>query len=255
VATVAKSRAEQRWRDQVDHRIVKAVRPLASALRRFHRSRIDGVANLPAGGALLVGNHGLIGYETVVFFEELLRETGRMPLGLADRWFFKVPGLREALVRLGGMYGSPDNAHRALTRGDLVVCYPGGAREVLKRRSEQRYRLLWENAKGFARSALRAKVPIVPFAAAGVDDTYDIVSRMRGTGELLMGHAKYDLPVVWGHGPLPRRVPFWFRVGAPIAIPDASPDDEDAIDALHKETWTQTQALLDQLVTEWRCAF
>jgi 1-acyl-sn-glycerol-3-phosphate acyltransferase len=162
-----------------------------------------------------------------------------------------VPGLRDVLVRLGGMYGAKVNAHRALDDGHLVVCYPGGAREVLKHDPAQRYRLRWEKSCGFARVALQAGVPIIPFAAAGVDDTYQIVSRLRGSGKLLMGHDKYDLPLLYGMGPLPAPVPFWFRIGKPISTLHAVADEDRAVEHLHRVAWTAAQRLLDELVADW----
>lgn len=236
----------ERFRDRVDDRLVSVARMFVHGLEAIHPVRFDGLENLPDGPAVLVGNHGLLGYETALFFAHIFDATGRVPRGCADRWFFKVPGLRDVLIRIGGMYGAPDNARRALAAGHLVVCYPGGAREVLKHDSAQRYKLRWERSTGFARVALEAGVPIVPFAAAGVDHTYEIVSRLRGTGQLLMGHDKYDLPLLSGSlGPLPSPVPFWFRIGAPISTGGAD------VASLHRTAWRVTQALVDELVGEW----
>jgi 1-acyl-sn-glycerol-3-phosphate acyltransferase len=243
------------WAARPDPAFVRAVRPFVRALSLVHPVTIDGMRNLPTGPALLVGNHGLLGYESPLFFERVLAACGRLPIGLADRWFFRVPGLRDLVVRLGGTYGSAANGLRALRRGNLVVCYPGGAREVLKHERDK-YRLLWQKSVGFVRLALSAQVPIVPFAAAGVDDTFRILTHLRGSGELLMGHGKYDLPLVWGSlGPLPRAVPFWFRFGEPIVPPaGAKATDEDVVRELHDKVWKRTQAMVDGLVGEWAAA-
>jgi 1-acyl-sn-glycerol-3-phosphate acyltransferase len=239
----------ERFRDRVDHRLVPLARKLVRALEAIHPVKFEGLENLPDGPAMLVGNHGLLGYETALFFAHILDATGRLPRGCADRWFFRVPGLRDVLVRIGGMYGARKNAQRALVNGHLVVCYPGGAREVLKYDSADRYRLRWEQSLGFARVAMSANVPIIPFAAAGVDDTYQIVSRLRGTGRFLMGHDKYDLPLLVGIGPLPTPVPFWFRIGKPIA-----PSEALDVDHLHQIAWTSAQELLDDTVADWKRA-
>lgn len=101
------------WRDRVDARVVAALRPFARLIAAVHPVRIDGLEHLPEGPALLVGNHGLLGYETLVFFATILEKTGRMPLGLADRWFFKVPVLRDILVGAGGMLGCTTRVARS----------------------------------------------------------------------------------------------------------------------------------------------
>ena len=249
--------AMSRFRHRVDPRVVGAVRPFVRALRLLHPLHAEGLANVPKGPALLVGNHGLAGYETLLFFDLLEQRLGRVPIGLADRWFFKVPLVRSLLVRIGGTYGCPENALDALASGELVVCYPGGAREVLKKTKEECYRLRWEKSLGFARVAIRAQVPLVPFAAAGVDDTYRVVATLGGSGEFLMGHAKYDLPLLWGAGPFPRPVRFWFKFGEPIppGAPSEAHEDENAVRALHAKAWSRTQTMLDELVSEWRGAY
>lgn len=238
-------------RPRLHKALVAAARAVNRALRRYHPVRLEGAENLPRGPALLVGNHGLVGYETMLFFDAIMSETGRHPLGLADRWFFRIPGVRDALVRIGGIYGSRANAVRALTDGHLVVCYPGGAREVLKTDPHHHYGLRWAQSQGFVKVALAAGVPVVPFAAAGVDDIYDVVTVLRGTGKAMMGHDKYDLPVFWGDGPLPRKVPFWFRIGAPLEL-RGDPDDDANVAEHHRTLWSTTQTLVDGLVGDWR---
>ncbi|HVH44055.1 MAG TPA: lysophospholipid acyltransferase family protein [Labilithrix sp.] len=251
---LARAFEEAAWDARVEPKLVRFARPIVRALARLHPLRFDGGEHLPQGPALLVGNHGVLGYESPFFFERVLDASGRLPIGLADRWFFRVPGLRDALVRLGGAYGCTRNALRALGRGELVVCYPGGVRETLKHERDK-YRCLWRESLGFVRLAMTAGVPIIPFAAAGVDHTYRIVGHVRGSGLALMGNGKYDLPLVWGLGPLPRPVPFWFRIGKPIELPrveaETEPLDESDIRDLHAEVWSRTQQMVDDLVEEW----
>jgi 1-acyl-sn-glycerol-3-phosphate acyltransferase len=244
--------ASEDWAARTNPLMVSALRPWIRALARIHPVTFQGIENVPRGPAILIGNHGTLGYESLLFFERVLAECGRLPVGLADRFFFKIPGVRDVLVRLGGARGTIANGLRALAEGQLLVIYPGGARETLKRESDK-YRLLWDKSFGFARLALAAGVPIIPFAAAGVDDTFRVVAHVPWSGRMLMGHGKYDLPLVWGqHGPLPKPVPFTFRFGAPIAPPDGvSADDDEGVRALHRDAWTRTETLLRDLVAEW----
>jgi hypothetical protein len=70
-----------------------------------------------------------------------------------------------------------------------------------------------------------------------------------------MGHGKYDLPIVWGLGPLPRPVPFWFRFGEPIEPPrNVKSTDREAVLSMHAAVWSRTQSMVDDLVHSWRCA-
>ncbi|MFL5347481.1 MAG: lysophospholipid acyltransferase family protein [Hyalangium sp.] len=188
----------------------------------YHRARLLGAEHLPAQGpVLLVGNHGVWGYETPAFFHLVHQATSRYPLGLAERGFFRIPLIRTVLPWLGGVEGTRDNALEALHQGNLVVCYPGGARETFKR-PQGRYLLRWETALGFVRLAAQAGVPIVPFAGFGVDDTFFYPPGEERLGLQLSEHEKYRLPLVLGLGPLPLPVRLTFVVGQPHEPPPAN---------------------------------
>lgn len=188
---------------------------LAGWAARWHAATVSGLEHLPAGPALLVGNHGIYGFEVPVFFYLVHRTTGRFPIGMADRVFFGRGPIRALLARLGGVPGTRDNALALLGAGQLVVCYPGGSREVFKRPAD-RYCLKWERSSGFARIAICAGVPVVPFAAYGVDESYVNLGHLPGTRRLF---GRYAIPVAVGAGPLPLPARFHFRVSPPIAPP------------------------------------
>lgn len=67
----------------------------------------------------------------------------------------------------------------------------GGAREVNKRCGEE-YQLFWRDSPDFVRLAAKCDAIIIPFAAVGADDAYDV---MLEADEVL------DVPVL---GPLMR---------------------------------------------------
>lgn len=184
----------------------------------YHRARLLGIEHLPRSGpVLLVGNHGVWGYETPAFFHLVHQATGRYPLGLAERGFFRIPLIRTVLPWLGGVEGTRDNALTALREGNLVVCYPGGAHETFKR-PHHRYTLRWERALGFVRLAAQAGVPIVPFAGFGVDDAFLYPPGEERLCVQLSQSDKYRMPLVVGV-PLPVR--FTFAVGEPHEPPPA----------------------------------
>lgn len=47
-------------------------------------------------------------------------------------------------------------------------------REVVKKRGEE-YKLFWKDTPDFVRLAARCGALVVPFAAVGADDAYDVV--------------------------------------------------------------------------------
>ncbi|MGA9525283.1 MAG: lysophospholipid acyltransferase family protein [Myxococcaceae bacterium] len=194
------------------HPVFVAARQVARAASAWHRARLEGLEYLPPGPALLIGNHGLFGLETLVFFYLLHRHTGRVPVGMTDRRVFGKTPMRQVLFKVGGVPGTRENGVAALRAGRWVVCYPGGAHEVFKS-PESRYRLAWDRASGFAKLAIEANVPVVPFAGLGVDDTFVNLGHAPLTKALL---GRYAAPVAFGVGPLPLPVQLRFCFSSPI---------------------------------------
>jgi 1-acyl-sn-glycerol-3-phosphate acyltransferase len=194
-------------------RILRAAHAVAGLAARYHQAELQGVERLPTHGpALLVGNHGLFGLETLAFFWLLHDRTGRLPKGLADRVVFGNRFTRPLLERVGGHVGTRASALQLLRQGHLVVCYPGGAREVFKAPGDH-YRLRWDRAVGFARVAIEAGVPVVPFAGLGVDESFVNLGHLDAARGLL---GRYAPPLALG--PFPTR--FRFVLGEPILPPE-----------------------------------
>ena len=202
------------------HPVFTVARGLARLAATYHRASLLDAHHLPKGPALLVGNHGLLGWDAVAFFYLLNLHTGRVPVGLADRKLFGGRPVRGLLDRVGGVPGTRENALDALAGGRLVVCYPGGSRETFKAPAE-RYRLAWDSTDGFARLACETGTPIVPFAGLGVDDTFFNLGHAPLTRKIF---GRYAMPLAVGLGPLPLPVQLRFRCAPPIA-PAAARND------------------------------
>jgi 1-acyl-sn-glycerol-3-phosphate acyltransferase len=212
----------------------------------YFRATIEGAERLPRKGpALFVGNHAMMAVDSLVLASLVLRETGRHVRFLAERTAFRVPVLRALLESVGAVPGEPEAAVRLLRDGELVAVYPGGVDEGWKSTSTHRHRLMWGRRAGFARVALRAPAPVIPIAALGIDDAYDVGPRERWVGRRLFGSPRYDLPWIrgWLGTPIPRPVPFRYLV-RPAIEPRGDPEDDAAAFALRSETFTALEEVL-----------
>lgn len=195
--------------------------------------RIEGLENVPhRGPALFVGNHTMIFMtDFTIMMLELYRTRGVRLWSVADHFHYKIPLWRDMLLRNGAIDGTYENCKRVLESGEILVVFPGGAREVTKRRGEQ-YKLLWQGRTGFARLAIETNATVVPFGAIGGDEIYDVVIdgdtiMKTPTGEQIdrmfrrfgMNVEGYLPPVIKGMGPtmIPRIQRLYYQVGTPLS--------------------------------------
>ncbi len=235
--------------DEVKDRVVGVLKPLL----RITAPKLYGAENLPkSGGALLVGNHTIYGLlDLPMMMAAMWTEHRFWARGLGEHAHFKLPIWPDLLQRYGMVRGTRENVHALMEAGENILVFPGGAREVNKRKGEK-YQLMWKERLGFAKLAIAHDYPIVPFASVGAEEMYDIV--------LDDNHALYgrftDLvkknfgvpltPIVRGVGPtmLPRPEKLYFWFGEPVRTGGREPADvrdevkaavEYGIEFLHDE--------------------
>lgn len=185
-----------------------------------------GIHNIPRGRpCMFVGNHTLFSLDAPMLISELYRKCGIVIRSLGDHVHFKIPLWRDLLTKFGVIDGTRENCATLMAAGESVLVFPGGAREVFKHKGEK-YQLLWRERLGFARMAIQHRYPIVPFAAVGAEDAWDIVL----DGDALLPDAARPLlerlglrtdtliPFVKGIGltPLPRPERLYFSFGRRI---------------------------------------
>jgi len=125
--------------------------------------------------ALFVGNHTLFGLtDAPLMIEHLYTQYGVMLRGLGDRGHFKVPYWGELLASRGMVLGTPEICAALMEAGQHVLVFPGGAREVMRRKGEA-YSLIWKQRAGFARLAIQHGYDIIPFGSVGPDESYRIL--------------------------------------------------------------------------------
>lgn len=214
---------------------------LGRAVAERFQGALHDAENLPrTGGALFVGNHALMGIDSIVLSALLISEVGRTPRFLAEKKLSLIPGVRQVLESVGAIPGTPEDAVRLLEAGELVGVYPGGIDDSFKL-SREAYTLKWGDRAGFARVAMRARVPIVPIAATGIDDVFEVPRREHFLGRVLLGSSRYDLPLP--SRIVPRRVPLDYFVLPPIDT-SGDPNDPEAVERVRRATWEALEQIL-----------
>src|SRR5512139_1917264 len=163
---------------------IAAARVLLEPWRLLTAPVFYGVEQVPTDRPfLLVGNHTLMGVLDVpLMVLGLHQRRGVVVRALGDHLHFQVPLWRDVLIRFGTVEGTRETCEQLMRAGESILVFPGGGREVFKHKGEQ-YHLIWKNRVGFAALAIAHGYPIVPFAAVGAEECYDILvdaDEMRG---------------------------------------------------------------------------
>ncbi len=240
---------------------------ILAPLRAYHRPRFFGLENIdPEQPSLLVGNHTIFGVLDIAHLGvAIYRERGVLLRSLGDRVHFQIPGWGGLLKSLGTVVGTRENCARLMQSGAHVLVFPGGGREVARRKGEA-YKLLWKERTGFTRMAIEHGYPITPFASVGAEECYDILVDANDVmksplGKLLdrTGIAKkflrggeVILPIARGLGftVIPRPERFYFQVGAPLDTRRfaGKHDDKAALLALREEVRVAVESLIEKLL-------
>jgi 1-acyl-sn-glycerol-3-phosphate acyltransferase len=213
----------------------RQVQTLATAiepLRKIVDPKVYGAENIPKTGALLVGNHTLFAFMDLPFMmSELWRREQLIVRGLGDHAHYAIPGWRDLLTMCGMVRGTRANTAELMRRGEHVLVFPGGNREVNKRKGEK-YQLIWEQRTGFAKIAIQHGYPIVPFAAVGAEEMLDVLVDDNNPiyakfTEIVKKTTGWPMqPLVRGIGPtvIPRPERLYFSFGKPIPTAEYTDD-------------------------------
>ncbi len=227
-----------------------------------------GLENIPDGPILLAGNHsgGVLIPDVWGLGYVWHRHFGveRAIHGLAHEMLFKIPMAGEPLARLGVLRATREIAIEALMEhGHSIAVMPGGDGDVFRPYAD-RFKVRFGGRKGYAKTALRAGVPVVPVGHSGAHETLIVLRSGRRIAKALHLHSlvrsdvfPISLSVPWGLtvGPIPNLpVParFRYRFGRGIRIEEHPvPEPTQAqIDELDRRVQAELQTLLDHLRAE-----
>jgi 1-acyl-sn-glycerol-3-phosphate acyltransferase len=202
-----------------------AAKVLLEPWRWLTAPRFSGLEHLPRDRPVLVAaNHTLMGVlDAPLLVLGLHDHTGVFLRALGDHLHFRVPIWRDLLTHFGTVDGSRRNCRALMRAGESILVFPGGGREVFKHKREK-YRLIWKERVGFVRLAVQFGYPIVPLAAVGAEECYDILVDSDELLQTPIGPLLRQVaprpdeipPLVAGIGPLPRPERFYFHLGRPI---------------------------------------
>ena len=212
--------------------------------------------------ALFVGNHNLYAIDVPLLLDAIQRKHQVHLRALGDRVHLEIPIWRDILSKGGMLEGTPENCHHLMQQGESILVFPGGSREVMRRKDDG-YDLFWKKRSGFARMALQHGYDIIPFAAVGVNECFDIhydandIAQLPITQFLVKHFNMQDrvrggdlfIPIVTGLGwsTLPRPERFYFSFAQRIATAHLTVNDEN-IWQLREQTRLAVEQQIDDLL-------
>ena len=205
--------------------LARLIIPAARVLRRcYYRAQAFGNEHIPADRPVIyVAKHPqtFLYLETVLLALFTFWDNDRPPIRVLEKTgtsIHRTPVLGWMRRNVNAVPATEEHALDALAHGESLLIFPGGTRELYGPRDTLR----WEGRTGFARLAIAAGVPVLPFAIAGADRQH--------WGRLALGKASLWLPPF----PLPVRMDYHF---GPPMMP--RPGEEPAAFAARVEAATR----------------
>jgi 1-acyl-sn-glycerol-3-phosphate acyltransferase len=241
-------------------RVLELAQPLLDFYYRYwFRVETDGIEHVPSeGGALLVSNHsGALPPDAPMIMQAIRHEhpNPRPLYMLGEHWFKGYPLVGMVANKIGLVAAHPANAQRLLRdEGQLALVFPEGQKGTRKL-YWQRYKLRRFGRGGFVRTALRARVPIVPVALVGAEEAMPIfahvrlLQRLTGLIYFPVNHAFPHFGLAAGLMFLPAK--FKIRFLEPVTLDRYGPEDADdvgLVQAIAEDVRSRIQRELDRLV-------
>ncbi len=214
--------------------------------RKYFRTEVHGIENVPQGRVLLVANHsGQVPIDASVIAATMFMdaEPPRVVRAMVEKWAVSLPFVSLVFSRVGQVVGVPENATRLLAQGEALLVFPEGTRGIAKT-FDKRYKLS-EFGLGFMRLAIETDTPVVPVAVVGAEEQYISVANLDSVAKVLRMPAFPIVPQLLlpgGQLPLPAKYRIWF--GEPLRF-GGDPDEDDSV--IDEKVWLVKQTIQSML--------
>jgi len=252
--------------DRRDPDFIRRVLPLLGYLYDgYFRCETEVEADLPPGRFLGVANHNAMTGIPDMFCHMVafwrLHSPGRVSYGLMHDVPFRVPGAGAWLNASGAIAANRENARLALAREAAVLVFPGGDLDACKPYS-RRYSIEFGKRRGFIRTAIQERAPIVPVVSVGAHQSLFILRSGKRIAEALhlpqiarSNVAPIGFALPWGlilGVPLPHLPPpvkIHTRILRPIdlGLPPSAADDRDAVEEAFRRVHSAMVAAMEDL--------
>lgn len=232
---------------------------LAYWIYRYFRPQVFGIEHMPAGRAIVVGNHGgQLPFDGLVTAMACLlhAKPPRLLRGMAERWFPTLPFVNVAFSRAGVAVGDPINCRNLLEDDNAMLVFPEGARGSGKT-WDKRYRLV-DFGRGFMRLALQTRSPVVPVAIIGAEESIISMHDAQGIAKRL-GMPYFPVPLLlpllgpFAYLPLPTR--FFVYFGEPMSFTGPFDDEDSVIDAKVAQVRERVEQMIERGLAERESIF
>jgi 1-acyl-sn-glycerol-3-phosphate acyltransferase len=239
------------YMENINIEIIKKIDPFIRGMRAYHQHEVQGMESIPdQGKTLLVLTHSLATYDIAFLIHSILKEKSRLARPLVDRLFYKIPFGSEIIESIGGIQGTPNKAKELLNLGEIVAVAPGGMQEALKAPKEK-YKIMWDKRKGFAKLAIESQAPVVIAVCPNADDMYDLIPNKFTD----WAYEKLKIPLFLakgiGYTPIPKPVSLTHLLSKPIKPPKMLQDPiahKRQVTRFHKKLITIANDLIDSAV-------
>ncbi len=225
--------------------------------RKYFRSEVFGIENVPKGAMLLISNHsGQVPIDGMMIGASMFMdaEPPRIVRAMVEKWASTLPFISLFFSRVGQVTGVPENARRLLEQGEALLVFPEGSRGISKP-FDQRYQLT-EFGLGFMRLAMETNTPIVPVAIVGAEEQFISIANVERLAKLLRMPAFPIIPqwfIPGGQFPLPTRYRIYF--GKPLTFTGDADEEDGAIEERVQSVKQTIQSMLNRGTKERKHIF